>query len=312
MATNTSGYTGLDTKMVSDDSVTMIGLDPNTDPSCVIDESGRSRDEYSFSGTEGMTKWPAAYPEVKAIDNSGAHHGGSYTLVAMNKFNVDAGGGGINLNSSGNISLMGLGGIVNIVSSAQIEMFSDIVKLDSTTQTIINGPSCDINSDIFTVKKLAIFGTNAVVNGGLFVKGELYTSHITGTKDKYYTEYSPAIATYFSPSVNISGIMSISNLIPSGPYMPNSAICNVNLLLPNPAMLMQNSGYIMPHRHRFYHLAANLCDSPIAVWEGATSLEDTSKPKAPDSANNILNEPLNYIETRVADLTKTMVKQILF
>lgn len=312
MAVNTNGFSGVDTKMVSDDSFTIVGIDPNIDPSVVIDDSGRSRADFTASTTEGMTKWPTAYPEVKTIDNSGAHHGGTYTIVAMNKFVVDAAGGGISLNSSGNITLNGFGGVVNILATAQIEMLSNIVKIDSSGFTIINGPKCDINSKILTINNLAIFANNVLVNGGMMVKGELYTTHITGMKEKFYTKRCQPQAVYFKPDVKISGIMNITNVAPSSPYMPNSAMCNIELVIPNPLMLTQPCAYSLPHRHRFYHLAADLCSSPDEVWEQCKDIDENAKLKKPKAANNFIKQTQTFVEDKVKDITLTMAKQSLF
>ena len=312
MAINTNGFSGVDSKMVSDDSFTIVGIDPNTDPSVVIDDNGRSRTDFTTSSSEGLTKWPTAYPEVKTVDNSGAHHGGTYTIVAMNKFAVDAAGGGISLNSSGNISLNGFGGVVNILATAQVEVLSKIVKIDAAGFTIINGPKCDINSKLFTVNNLAIFGNNVLVNGGMMVKGELYTTHITGMKDKFYTKRCLPQAVYFKPDVKISGIMNLTSLTPAGPYMPATTLCNVELILPNPMMLIQPCGYSLPHRHRFYHLAADLCSSPDEVWEQCKDIDENAKPKEPKAAGDFIKQALDFVEDKVKDVTLTMAKQALF
>lgn len=309
MATNTNGFTGLDSKMVSDDSFLIVGIDPNTDPSCTIDESGRARTDFTLSATEGMTQWPAAYPEVRAVDNSGAHHGGTYSVVAMNKFSVDAASGGISLNTCGNISLYGLGGIVNIVSSAQIEILSDVVKIDSMGYTIIDGPFCDINSEIFTVKNLSIFASNSVVNGSMLVKGELYTTHITGMKDKYYTKPCKPQAVYYYPRSKFKGIMKVKNILPGTPWMPNTAICDIEMLLPDRMMLMQPLCYTFPHRHRFYHLAASLCSSTNEVWAESEQMANEAHAKAAKSAENCKAMLGEFVESKVKDLTQTIVRQ---
>ena len=309
MATNTNGFTGLDSKMVSDDSFLIVGIDPNTDPSCTIDESGRARTDFSFSATEGVTTWPGSYPEVKAIDNSGAHHGGTYSVVAMNKYTVDAASGGISLNTSGNISLYGLGGIVNIVSSAQIEILSDVVKIDSMGYTIIDGPFCDINSEVLTIKNLSIFASNSVVNGSMMVKGELYTTHITGMKDKYYTKSCKPQAVFYYPKSKFKGIMQIKNIMPATPWMPNTAICEVEMLLPDRNMLTHPLCYTFPHKHRFYHLAATLHDSTTELWAESEQMASETTAKAAKSAENckaMLNE---FVEGKVKDLTQTIIKQ---
>lgn len=304
---NTNGYTGLVVSQNSDDNVTICGLDPNNNPSCIVDPHGRSRDDLVFSGTQGMFSLPNSYSEVKSVDNSGDHEGGAYTVVAMNKFNVDAGGGGINLNSSGNITLMGLGGIVNIVSHTQIEAFSEIIKLDATDITIINGPTLDINSKIINCKNLTIFHTNAAVKGSLMVGGELYTTHITGPKEKFDTENHPPMTVFFDKGMVFKGILSIQQLAPSGPYMPTSAVVNAELLLPDPRMLMTKAGWTPEHKHDFYHLAADLTPSQLETWEEASAIEDAQGPLAAKPPTNFINS----LKTMVTDKVTTAIKTVI-
>ena len=201
---------------------------------------------------------------------------------------------------------------MNIVSSAQIEMLSDVVKIDSMGFTIIDGPFCDINSSMVTIKNLSVFASNVMVNGSMLVKGELYTTHITGMKDKFYTKPCKPQAIYYHPKGVFKGIMRITDLVPAGPFMTADAFCQVEMLIPDPKMLTHYMGYTFPHKHRFYHLAADLCSSPTEVWSESMEMAETTKAKAAKSAENCKKELEKFAEEKIKELTKTMVKQALF
>ena len=79
----TRGDSGLDINMVMDDKITIVGVNPNVYPSCRTDGAGRKKSTVSTSETEGAMNLKGAYTENGAIDNSGDHHGGTYTIVAM-------------------------------------------------------------------------------------------------------------------------------------------------------------------------------------------------------------------------------------
>lgn len=305
---NTNGYTGLVVSQNSDDNVTICGLDPNSNPSCIVDPCGRSRKEKCMSGTQGTLTLPSSYSEVKAVDNSGDHEGGAYSVVAMNKFNVDAGGGGINLNSSGNITLMGLGGIVNVVAHSQVELFSKIVKIDSTEITIINGTTLDINSKVINCNNLTKINNNAVVEGSLMVGGELYTTHITGMGDMYQTLPYSSMTVFLNPNLKFKGIFKMSNLIPSGPYMPNSAIVDMDLLLLDPVTATSKAGWTEPHQHDFYHLAADLKNIQSDVWSEAEQIENAESALPAKKPDNFVKTITNMVTDKVTSAIKSVIK----
>lgn len=286
---NTNGFTGLVVSQNSDDNITICGLDPNNNPSCIIDPMGRSRKEVCLSATQGSFELPSTFSEVKAVDNGGDHEGGSYTVIAMNRCSFEAAGGGISFNSAGNISLMGLGGIVNVVATAQTEIFSPVIKLDATEVTVINGPKIDINSEVINLTNYTVFHKNADVQGSLSVNGELYTTHITGMQDKFQTENHPPMTLFFDQGMVFKGLLSIKEAFPSGsPYMPTATVVQAELIMPDPNMLMTKMGWCPQHNHDFYHLAADLKKSPDEVWGEAEALESASGPVKAKPADNLM------------------------
>jgi hypothetical protein len=77
-------------------------------------------------------------------------------------------------------------------------------------------------------------------------------------------------------------------------------------------MLIQPCGYSLPHRHRFYHLTADLCSSPDEVWEQCADIDENAKPKEPKAAGDFVQQALDFVEDKVKDVTITLAKQAFF
>lgn len=300
MGANNS-HAGLDVSQNSDDKIEICGMNPNINPSCVVDEFGYSRNEIELTSSQGPTAFPNSYPESKPIDNSGDHHGGSYSIIAMNKFTVDAAGGGINLNSGGNIMLFAAGGIANITSSQQVTVLSNVISLGATEVITIEGPACDINSEVLNCKNFAVFHSNALVNGSLAVNGELYVTHITGQQDIFQTQpYSP-MTVFFDQGVKIDGTIMLEEISPqiqvidAENAMAKRTVCRISNFVPSPLMLQTKSGYTEEHQHDFYHLAADLVEGRTNVWNEmkTAGLSEGAKIAKPASGMEKVNNKMS-------------------
>ena len=129
------GDSGTDMTQVTDDKVTIVGSSPNLYPSCRVDGAGKSKVDISSSESEGMMEMETARSEYEVVDNSGDHHGGAYTIVAMNKFSVDAAGGGISLNTGGNVSIMAGGGLINMTGTEAVNAIARTVSFTASETT---------------------------------------------------------------------------------------------------------------------------------------------------------------------------------
>lgn len=314
--TGNSSHAGLDVSQNSDDKIEICGMNPNVNPSCVVDDFGYARKEIESTGSQGSVEFPSTYPEVKAIDNSGDHHGGTYSIIAMNKFTVDAAGGGIALNSGGNINLFAAGGITNVTSTEQITLLSNVISVGSTEIVTIEGPTLDINSQTVNFKNYAIFHSNVLINGGLAVNGELYVSHITGQQDIFQTQpYSP-MSVFFDQGVKLDGLLMLQEVTPIPPISPNgmskTTICKISNFIPSPLMLQTRAGYTEEHQHDFYHLAADLKEGRTDVWEATKSAGLEGSPITAKTANNMQKVSESISDNTVKSLTKVLTNAISF
>jgi hypothetical protein len=308
---NLTGFAGLKTEQNADDSIIICGTDPNISGSMIKDDYGRARNTFEMSETTGMMKLPSAFPEVKAVDNSGDHEGGSYTIVAMNKFNVDAACGGINMNSNGNITLMSGGGILNLISETLVEIHGEMIKADAAGIVRFSGPTMDMACDELNCVNLTKFHSNAIVEGGMFVKGELYTSHITSQREEWWTEETTPLSVYFNPALNIQATGTITQVPPSPDgNLKNGATCVINMTL-LPPTTQAAAGYTNAHDHMFYHIAADLKDDAQQVWSDATSIVNSeAKPAKPKT--NFAKRLGQVVSKRIKGATKTLIGKMGF
>ena len=170
-----------------DDGFWIVGTEPNTYPTARIEPTGKELVSLASNTATGITNGKTAVPRYEEIDNSSDHHGGTFSFVCMNNFNVDSGGGGINLNTCGNVSIFASGGLANIIAPLQTSIASDLIELASTNAIIMSGKQLYVESQKTTFENNVFFNKNAVVNGGLFVNGELCATHITAPLQTNFT-----------------------------------------------------------------------------------------------------------------------------
>lgn len=277
MSGKARGDNGLDITQVIDDKVTIVGDNPNVYPSCRKDGAGRERMHLTTSATQGVIETVSTYTECEAIDNSGDHHGGTYTIVAMNKFAVDAASGGISLNTSGNINLLSGGGLVNLVGTEMVSAISNVVKLVGTEIIVAKGAELYIDTDSSTFVNTVKMAKNLVVQGGALINGELFVNHMTAPQQIMDTSMSPVLPIFFNTPTILSGIITQTCLTPtvcaeSGPVTPATAVNYVQFTL-DPTTTLNSVGRVLPHKHTYKHAACSFTESQTDVWEEAEATE---------------------------------------
>lgn len=275
------GDSGTDMTQATDDKVTIVGSSPNLYPSCRVDGAGKSKIDISSSESEGMMEMETARSEYEAIDNSGDHHGGSYTIVAMNKFSIDAAGGGINLNSSGNISLMGGGGLVNIVGTEAVNAIAKTVSFTAAEMSVFEGPELYINTENTTFVNNVRLAKNLLVKGSTFVNGELYVNHITGPHQVMDTSSTNVLPVFFNNAATLSGIINATYTCSSspvategGPAAPPSGNITimVNDFILDTKTTSSSRAFIRPHFHSYRHVAVDFKEGNADVWAESAGL----------------------------------------
>lgn len=266
----TRGDSGNDISQIIGNKITFVGGDnPNVLPSCRVDRVGHSKINIETSSTQGIIELPGTLPEYEAIDNSGDHLGGTYNIISMNKVTIDSAGGGIHLNSSGNINLMAGGGLANIIAIECINMSSNVIKLNCTEAAVLNGPELYVNTKKITFINTVKMSKNLIVNGSAFINGELYVNHITGPINSYPTSVHPSMEVFFYP-------LKIMSFLLSGPIPGVTGAIPITLI-PQPQQQMSACGYTMPHRHQSIHIGSDLKESLDKIWEEAEELNENTK-----------------------------------
>lgn len=165
-----------------------IGLVMNDFGSIRIDEVGKMYNAEVQVDDRGVYERKKESPLVEYVHVDDLP-GGSYTLNVCNRFNVQVGAGGINLNSYGPANLAGT---ITNVAGEQVNIASE------NEVNIDGGKRLTISADILTLRQrnqrqvlvdssLGV-SKNLIIGGGLHVEGELSCQHITAPMEIQETE----------------------------------------------------------------------------------------------------------------------------
>lgn len=172
------GDGGDEIEFIKRNKVQTVGAVLNDFASIRIDKYGRSQPTEVGVGIKGVFNHNDYVPHIEEIDNSSNFPGGNYNLTVNNKYNVIVGSGGVQIKTSGALTLGGslvkigaaevnISGSSGVVlgSSSHIDIFSSKIQLRSNRQIYANGSFGVLN--------------NLIVGGGTMIEGELYVNHIT-------------------------------------------------------------------------------------------------------------------------------------
>lgn len=301
------GDSGVDMTQAIDDKVTIVGSNPNIYPSCRKDGAGRERKVVSTSPTQGTMESTLTYTECEAVDNSGDHHGGTYSMVAMNRFSIDAGGGGISLNSGGNINLMAGGGLANLVASECTSIISNVIKAVGSEIVVVKGPEFYVETNNTTFVNSVKMSKNLVVQGGAFINGELFVNHMTAPQQIMDTSMSPILPVFFNTPTILTGTAQIISTSPpvgteGGPAMSPTPTVYMQFTL-DPMTTTQSVGRILPHKHTYKHAACTFAQSQSDVWGEAQSTEgnESVSAKKPESFGGDMSTVMGKVQKRVTN-----------
>jgi hypothetical protein len=253
-----------------------------------------------------------ARPSYQQVDNSGDHHGGSYSLIAMNKIDFTAATGGINLNTSGNINLNAGGGLVNIMPTMCITAISKTINIAGTDFVAIKANKLLIDANDIMFEQNAKFAKNVLINGGLFVNGELFVNHITCQQQVMDTNDSPILPVYFNSPTILSGMFMQTCLNPILGFVPAASINQVTFIL-DPVTTTLSQMKVLPHKHSYRSPACNFKTSTSEVWSEAAALNQQSALAAKKtqqydkSESEVFAKVKETIISRVSDYITTLI-----
>jgi len=181
------GNGGDEIEFVKRHKITNIGASINNYPSVRVDKQGRSQTTEIGVAATGTFLHNDFTSHVEVVDNSSTYPCGNHDLVVANKYNVVVGSGGVQIKTSGPLSLNGtdvrLGAVKLTVSS------SDGTTIGSETSLDLLAPKIQIRSNRQVLVDSALgVKNNLIVGGAFFVEGELYVNHITAPIEAQETE----------------------------------------------------------------------------------------------------------------------------
>ncbi len=227
--------------------VIMVGGEVNDYPSIRISPEGRSTPSRVIVGPKaGAFVEVDAVPHLEEVNNS--HFPvGNYSIHAGNKYNINAGSGGVDIKTSGPVEVGGTtykvaANQVNIQSETGVHISSEnLVELAS-----LNNISLRSNKQVLVEPGLGV-KNNIIIGGSTYIEGETYLQHVTAPAEIQQTE----------------------NVIAGGQLVKGAAIGTVIVghhgELTVYALDTPDTVELYPHSHHFKNLPLRLTDSSKSV-----------------------------------------------
>ena len=284
------GFGGNSFEFISKHKVTTVGLTRNTAPAYYLDNLNLLTGGKSIVTRVGpLTLTPfdfgpnivnfATYQELSVPDMPG----GNYDIFAMNRLKMQAGTGGITMQTGGNLK----------VSGGTVEVRGDLVTMGTKDGTLgLYGSLVTIEADVLSLKNVnkgqvvvdSTLGVtkNIIIGGGAYVEGELYVNHVTAPVEYQVTENTQIVAVgpvtnLGVPDVPATGwnVIGASTQGEINVIIPPLKVTNGETL-PTPAVLVIENGVInlntvgagilaiaQPHSHVFKNIPLTLNSTKI-------------------------------------------------
>lgn len=224
MATNNDGMGGVSIEHIALEKSTLIGMQaPNKRTSTRESEERVALPVLSVSPTRGCIIEDKLYYDCEPIDTSWINYGGRYTLGVGNKWHIRVGGGGIYTETIGPIQTDGEIAINNIKKGffVQTNLFQVVVG----KRAMMAGPRMDFNFDEIYFKGKAKFLNNVIINGGLYVNGEMVCNHSSGGSQLGTTGFNQDNLSYITPAQSFHIFQGVSKAAEK--YTTNSLLGTV-------------------------------------------------------------------------------------
>lgn len=340
---NNDGYAGVDIENIAVEKNIIVGMQaPNGFPCVKIDENGRSLTKMEIAENGGTQVLKSSGYECSCADTSWLAHCGKYSVSAGNKVSINAGGGGIQMTTTG--PLKGVNCYTDLIATHGINLTTRLFTTTATKRMELTGSRIDINFDTTYIHGNVNFLGNLHVNGGMYVNGELICRHLTTQGQMNLTDLSDNLNAFINPFQSFTffggpnfatGILSptptpIAAMIKSpNPYMNGPAsitlMSPIGLLplsnltfLPNPipttriwsmAFLDQSADVKMPaHNHAYKTPACNFLDGQTDVFEQAKKLTESETPYPAKKTIANGQDALDMFKDQVIDLLKEHAK----
>lgn len=303
---NNDGYAGVDVENIAVEKNIVVGMQaPNTFPCMKIDENGRSMPQLGVSDNGGSQVVKGTGYECSCVDTSWLAHCGKYNVSAGNKVSFNAGGGGIQMSTTGPIKAISR--YADIISTYGVNLTTRLFTVTTTKRMEFAGSRIDLNFDETYLHGNINFLGNIHVNGGLFVNGEFMCRHMTTQGQMNLTDMSDTLHGFIDPTqkfaiigttmvkgsgtatATINGIKS-----PHGPCVAQNCsvvISDFNFPVftffhPVPTLNFKSKGFmdqtsdlqVPAHQHSYKGPACNFLDSQADVFAQAKGLTESKQP----------------------------------
>lgn len=198
MGLNNDGYSGVDIEQIALEKIIIVGTQaPNISPVIKIDETGKSLPKLLIAENGGSQVLSTGGWDCSYADTSWLSHGGIYSVIAGNKVNLTAGAGGFEWKTAGpskfNIAFQ------EFLCTHCFDVNTRLFSVASTERTHLMGGRFDADYEEVYIQGNTHFVNNVLINGGLFVNGELYCTHLTSQKQINITQTGPAVKGFLNP-----------------------------------------------------------------------------------------------------------------
>lgn len=198
--TSSAGMNGTKVTAVAGDYLITVGCDANVLPSVAVDPTGAHVDKTVGTASGGLTQISSAMTKYRGIDTAPYHMTGNFSIFAGNKFAVSACSGGIELDTTGVVTINSGGGMINLISGGTVDMMAQTMQMTSS-EAMRFAAAEDIHLDSKSTNMTGniSLGKNLKLQGSLAVQGELYSTHMTAQKQVMETDDAGASTGYLNP-----------------------------------------------------------------------------------------------------------------
>lgn len=199
MATNNEGMGGVVIEHIALEKTTLIGMQaPNSFPSTREADDRLLLPELTISPNKGCEIRDTPAYDCEPIDTSWLSYGGKYTLGVGNKWHIRVGSGGIHTETIGPV----MNDYEIVINNAKKGFFvqTNLFQVNIGKRGMMAGTRMDFNFDETNFHGNTRFLNNAIVNGGLYVNGELICNHITTQKQMGMTSFNEDNKAYINPA----------------------------------------------------------------------------------------------------------------
>ena len=219
--TNNDGMGGVKIEHIAVEQSTLIGTQsPNKFPSYKEQKKITKVPTIIFRASTGTKIEDETLYDCDVVDTSWLHPGGKYTLGVGNKWLTQVGSGGIQMITSGNIQNKSQITIEQASKGYFIQ--TNFFQALAAERMMIASKRIDFDAGYSQFMGNVGFTNNVLVNGGMYVNGELICNHITTQKQVNTTSMSEDTQGFLNPNMSFHVFQGYSSAAQK--YTPKSLL----------------------------------------------------------------------------------------